>query len=207
MTEFILAYGLVLLFGIVAAQTMGVPGLPGKTALVAAAVLAADGYFALWSVVAVAAAACVVGGYVGYAMGRTGGLAVLERPFVARRLRGSLELMERFFEQHGGKAVFLARFFPGVKVVAAPAAGIARMPWRAFAAWHAIAAVCFAGLFGLAGYYLGRGAIELAERVGVYVAAPVGAVAVCGWVVWMTTRRRRAAPHRVADLEGKQGAT
>jgi membrane protein DedA with SNARE-associated domain len=206
-SEFLLDYGLILLFGIIAAQAMGVPGPPGKTALVAAALLAADGRFNLWSVLAVAAVACALGGYAGYFVGRKGGLAVLEAPFFADRLRGSRALMERLFERHGGKAVFVARFFPGAKVVAAPAAGVAQMPWRKFAAWHTLAAVGFAVLFGLMGFYLGRGAIELAERVGVYVAAGIVAVAALAWLVLAAVRRRTRSPRRVGELEGSQGAS
>lgn len=193
MTEFLADYGLVVLFGIVALQTMGVGGLPGKTALVTAAILAADGHFSIVDVIAVTAVACALGGYAGYAVGRTGGRGLVERPFLAERLGRPLRMAERFFAAHGAKAVFLARFFPGVKVVAAPAAGIARMPWHAFALWHTLGAVAFAAGFGLAGYYLGRGAIELAERLGLYALLPVATVALAGWLAWVSVRRRRRA--------------
>lgn len=184
-------YGLIVLFGIIALQAMGVGGLPGKTSLVAAAILAADGVFAIWHVLAVAAAAGLVGGYAGYVVGRVAGRRLVERPFLKRRVERPLATFDRFFERHGAKAVFFARFLPGLKVVAAPAAGIARMPWPKFALWHALAALGFALLFGLTAYYAGRGAIELVEALGVYAVAPLAALAALGWLAYVMLRRRR----------------
>jgi membrane protein DedA with SNARE-associated domain len=57
---------------------------------------------------------------------------------------------EAFFERHGGKAVFLARFFAGLWVFAALIAGMSRMSWgksRGGVVW-ATAAVAL-------GYFLG----------------------------------------------------
>jgi membrane protein DedA with SNARE-associated domain len=194
MTEPLQDYGLFLLFGITAAQAAGVAGLPGKTSLVAAAILAARDYFAIEYVIVVAAAAGIVGGYVGYLVGRAGGRRLLERPAVQKRLGRALRLMEDLFERHGAKAVFIARFLPGAKVVAAPAAGVAAMSWAKFAFWHALGAIGFAVGFGLAGYYFGEGAIELAERYGAYALVPVVLLAALTWALYVVIRRRRAQP-------------
>lgn len=192
MTELLQAYGLLLLFAIIAAQAAGVPGLPGKTSLVVASVLAARGHFEIEHVVAAAAAAGIVGGYAGYLVGRVGGRRLIERPALQRRLGRALALMERLFAQHGAKAVFLARFLPGAKVVAAPAAGVADMSPARFAFWHALGAIGFGVGFGLAGYYGGQGAIELAERYGLYALLPLVALGVLGWSLYVVVRRRRA---------------
>jgi membrane-associated protein len=193
-TELLDDYGLFLLFGIIAAQAAGVAGLPGKTSLVTAAILAARGHFEIELVIAVAAAAGILGGYVGYAIGRVGGRRLIERPAVQQRLGGAIALMEKLFEQHGAKAVFIARFLPGAKVVAAPAAGVADMNWLKFAFWHALGAIGFAVGFGLAGYYGGEGALELAERYGIYALVPVAVLAVVAWWGYKVLRRRRAEP-------------
>jgi membrane protein DedA with SNARE-associated domain len=193
-TELLQDYGLFLLFGIIAAQAAGVAGLPGKTSLVTAAILAARDYFAIEHVIVIAAAAGIIGGYVGYLVGRAGGRRLLERPAVQKRLGRALELMEKLFERHGAKAVFIARFLPGAKVVAAPAAGVGDMNWAKFAFWHALGAVGFAVGFGLAGYYGGEGAIELAERYGLYALVPLGVLAALTWALYALIRRRRAQP-------------
>ena len=191
MTEWLDSYGLIVLFAILAVQSAGIPGPPGKTALVAASILAARGHFSILSVIGAAAAGIVVGGYAGYAIGRIGGRRLLERPFVARRLGRWFEQAEKFFESHGGKAVFSARFLPGVKVVAAPAAGICGMPWRAFALWHAAAAVAFSAGFGLAGYFVGEGLVELIEALGLYGLVVGVALVGIGWLGWKALARRR----------------
>jgi membrane-associated protein len=194
MTELLDDYGLFLLFGIIAAQAAGVAGLPGKTALVTAAILAARGHFDITHVIVVAAVAGILGGYVGYVIGRVGGRRLIDRPAVRKRLGRALALMEKLFEQHGAKAVFVARFLPGAKVVAAPAAGVAGMNWVKFACWHALGAIGFAVGFGLAGYYGGEGAIELAERYGVYALVPVVVLAALVWWGYRVLRRRRVEP-------------
>jgi membrane protein DedA with SNARE-associated domain len=192
MAETLDQYGIAVLFGIVALQAMGVGGLPGKTALVTASILAADGHFELWEVIAVTAVGVTVGGYAGYALARAGGRRVLVGDHaVARGLASPLAIAEQFFAAHGTKAVFLARFFPGLKVVAAPAAGLARMRWSAFALWHALGAVAFALLFGLTGYYAGKGALALVERLGIYALVPLVALAGLAWLVFRFARRRR----------------
>jgi membrane protein DedA with SNARE-associated domain len=193
-TELLDDYGLVLLFGIIGAQAAGVAGLPGKTALVTAAILAARDHFEITHVIVVAALAGIAGGYVGYAVGRIGGRRLVERPAVQKRLGRAIELMEKLFEQHGAKAVFIARFLPGAKVVAAPVAGVADMNWLRFAFWHAAGAIGFAVGFGLAGYYGGEGAIELVERYGVYSLVPIAFLAVLGWLLFKVIRRRRVEP-------------
>ena len=182
MTEFLSDYGLVVLFGIGLLQTAGIPGLPGKTALVAASILAARGHFAIWHVIAVTAVGVALGGYAGYAIGRFGGRRVFRRPFVEQRLGGLLKKTERFFESHGPKAVFLARFFPGVKVAAAPVAGLCAMGFAPFSVWHTLGAIAFALGFGLAAYYAGEGIIELAEAFGVYALVPLAALATLAWL-------------------------
>jgi membrane-associated protein len=193
-TELLDDYGLFLLFGIIAAQAAGVAGLPGKTSLVTAAILAARGHFAIAHVILVAAAAGTLGGYVGYGIGRLGGRPLIERPSVERRLGRALRLMETLFEQHGAKAVFIARFLPGAKVVAAPAAGVGDMDAAKFAFWHALGAIGFAVGFGLAGYYGGEGAIELAERYGLYALVPLVFLGALTWALYAVIRRRRAQP-------------
>jgi membrane-associated protein len=194
MTELLDDYGLFLLFGIIAAQAAGVAGLPGKTSLVTAAILAARGHFAIAHVIVVAAVAGILGGYVGYGVGRVGGRPLMERPAVQKRLGRALRLMEKLFEQHGAKAVFIARFLPGAKVVAAPAAGVGDMNAAKFAFWHALGAIGFAVGFGLAGYYGGEGAIELAERYGLYALVPLVLLAALTWALYAVIRRRRAQP-------------
>src|SRR2546425_11783508 len=87
-------------------------------------------------VIVIAAAAAIIGDNAGYWIGRAAGRRLLERwrP-VARYTEKMLPPAERFFAHHGGKAVFLARFIPGLRVIGALVAGIAGMEWGRFLVW------------------------------------------------------------------------
>jgi undecaprenyl-diphosphatase len=70
---------------------------------------------------------------------------------------------EAFFERHGGKAVFLARFFSGLRVFGALVAGISRMRWGTFILYNALGGAVWATAVVLVGYFLGS-SIGLVER-------------------------------------------
>src|SRR5712692_7751016 len=72
------SYGYVVLFLLVGLESLGIP-LPGETALVTAAAFAASGRMSIYLVVAVAAAASIIGDNGGYWIGRQGGLALVRR--------------------------------------------------------------------------------------------------------------------------------
>src|SRR3989442_10179987 len=72
------SYGYVVLFFLVALESLGIP-LPGETALVTAAALAAGGHLSIYAVVATAVAAAIIGDNGGYWIGRAGGIPLLRR--------------------------------------------------------------------------------------------------------------------------------
>jgi membrane protein DedA with SNARE-associated domain len=81
-TSFIDAHSglaLVVLFLLLAAESFGLP-LPGETALIACAVLASQGALAIEAVIAVAAAAAIIGDNLGYWTAREGGRSLLYPP-------------------------------------------------------------------------------------------------------------------------------
>src|SRR5215213_8053308 len=148
-------YGyLVVLFGVMLEST-GVP-LPGETILLAAGVLVQRGHLDLGDTIAFGILGAVLGDQIGYWVGREGG-----RPFVLRWGRylfitpGRLGRAEAFFERHGGKAVFLARFFSGLRVFGALVAGISRMRWGTFLIYNALGGAVWATAVVLVGYFLG----------------------------------------------------
>src|SRR5438445_11999987 len=70
--------GYVVLFVLVALESLGIP-LPGETALLTAAALAALGHLSIYAVVATAIAAAVIGDSRGYWIGRKGGIPPVRR--------------------------------------------------------------------------------------------------------------------------------
>ncbi len=164
-------YGLVILFLLVAMESSGVP-LPGETALITCGVLASQGHFAIEWVIVVAALGAIVGDNIGYWLGREGGLRVLGRWGWSRRLRDRyIPFAQRFFDRHGGKTIFIARFIAVLRVAGAWMAGISHMPWRRFLVWNAAGGICWATLVGLLSYFLGNAAAHAIERWGLIGAA------------------------------------
>ena len=192
MAHWVESFGLAALFLILALQAAGVPGPPGKTALVIAALLAAEGRLVLWQVLVVAALGLAVGGLVGYGIGRRGGRELLDRWWPGGKLARLVSAAERFFERHGAKSVVVARFLPGFKVAIAPVAGIARMRLREFLLWHLLGAIAFALAFGLLGYFAGAAAVNLVERFGAYAALALAALALAAALAYWRLRRRPA---------------
>lgn len=187
MTHLLLSYGLVLLFLVVAGESAGIP-LPGETALVAAAILATQHHYTIAEVIAVAAVAAILGDNVGYWVGRTGGRRLLDRWGPIRRYaERALPPGERFFEKHGGKTVFIARFVAVLRVSAAWLAGITHMTWWRFFLWNAAGGIAWATLVGLLAYYFGRAAADAIGKfglLGAVVVIVIGALVFLGLRVW-----------------------
>jgi membrane protein DedA with SNARE-associated domain len=174
----------------VGVEASGVP-VPGETALIAAAVLASQGELSIELVIAVAAAAAIVGDNIGYGLGRRYGRRLMERPGRTKvRRQVALARGEQLFGRHGPKAVFLGRWIALLRIWAAWLAGIAGMRWRSFLLWNALGGIGWALFFGLLGYWGGEATAELVARLGVGAAVAVGLAALVLWV--MLHRRRRA---------------
>ena len=190
MTHFVAQYGLFFLFGIVCLESAGL-WLPGETALIAASVYASEGHLPIAGVIAVAAVAAIIGDNIGYWIGREGGRRLIDRYATFKRFGDRvIPPAERFFDRHGGKAVFLARFFGGVRVTGAWMAGISRMTWWRFLAWNALGGIVWALGVGLVAYYVGKAAADALARYGVYggiVVALLVVIAIAGLHVWRRT--------------------
>ena len=64
---------------------------------------------------------------------------------------------ERFFERHGGKSVFVARFLPGVKSAVPTVAGMVGMSPTRFAIVNVLSALAWAAAHLVPGVLVGRG--------------------------------------------------
>jgi membrane protein DedA with SNARE-associated domain len=189
-THFIEHYGLYFLFAIICLESAGA-WVPGETALIAAAVLASDGKLSITGVTIVAAAAAIIGDNIGYWLGREGGRRLIYRFGVVGRFADRvLPPAERFFARHGGKAVFFARFFGGVRVTGAWMAGITRMTWWRFLFWNAAGGIVWAVGVSLLAYFAGKTAADALARYGVYAAIAGGIVLVIVIAVLHVWRRR-----------------
>ncbi len=192
------------LFLIVGAESSGVP-LPGETSLIAAAILASQhAGLSIEVVIAAAALAAIIGDNIGYVLGRHAGRHLLtsEGRWMEHRevflVRG-----EAFFEKHGSRAVFLARWLPGLRVVGSWLAGAHHMRWRTFLLWNALGGIAWALSIGLAAYFFGHVVATIFRDFGLAGVAVVVLVAVAIFA-WHRVRSRRRHALEAGRNTGEQ---
>lgn len=180
-----------LLPAIIGLESMGFPS-PGETALVLAAVLASQGGLKIWLVILIGVASAILGDNLGYLLGRRFGRRVLVAPgpLHTHRVR-AVDYGDRFFERHGPRAVFLARWVALVRFAAAWLAGINHMPFRQFFFWNALGGITWGITYGLVGYYAGEAGASVLTEVGIAGAVLLVLAAVALVVVARLRARRR----------------
>ena len=124
-SQFVQQYGVWvygILFAIVFAETglVVTPFLPGDSLLFAVGALSATGVLNPWICYVLLIGAAILGDAVNYSVGRRIGprlLGIGDGPAFSHRLINPqhVKRAHEFFEQHGGKAVVLARFVPIVR--------------------------------------------------------------------------------------------
>lgn len=146
-----------ILFAIVFAETGFVvtPFLPGDSLIFAAAAFAAKGWLSPWLIFFTMASAGIIGDGVNYSIGHYIGPRVFTED-VRFLKREYLDKAHEFFEQHGGKAVILARFMPIVRTFVPFVAGAGSMTYPKFALYNVIGAISWVGLFTTLGYFFGN---------------------------------------------------
>jgi membrane-associated protein len=175
---------------IIGLESMGVPS-PGETALVAAAVLASQGKLQIWLVIVIGVASAIMGDNIGYLLGRRFGREILVARGPLRKNRErAIAAGERFFDRHGPRAVFIARWIALVRFAAAWLAGINKMHWRTFFFWNALGGLTWGVTYGLVGYYGGKAAANVLAQAGI-VGAVVLVLLVAGFLVAGRVRERR----------------
>jgi membrane protein DedA with SNARE-associated domain len=195
MTHFVEQYGLIVVFLLIAGESAGVP-LPGETALIAAGIFASQGHYSIVTVIIVAAIAAIIGDNIGYWLGRELGRNFLQRYAVVKRFSDRVvPRAERFFQKHGGKAVFFARFIAGLRVAGAWIAGFSKMTWWRFFAWNAIGGIAWATAVALVAYYFGHAAADAIAQYGLAgagVAAVIAILLLGGLHFWNRRMEKRA---------------
>jgi membrane-associated protein len=105
---------------------------------------------------------------------------LLRDGFLAEHRWRAVARADRFFAHHGAATVFLARWIPGVRVVAAAMAGATRMPWRRFALANALGAVFWAATVATTAAFLGTTGALTVALAGLAVGAMAAAIATLG---------------------------
>jgi membrane-associated protein len=131
------------------------PFLPGDSLLFAAGAFAAKGsfnvsllFFMLWL-------AAVLGDTANYWIGHYVGPRVF-RENVRWLKREYLERTQAFYDKHGGKTIFLARFIPIIRTFAPFVAGIGKMRYGYFITYNVVGGLVWTALFIFGGYFFGN---------------------------------------------------
>jgi len=151
------AWTLAVLFAIIFIETgvVVMPFLPGDSLIFAAGTFAARGALNPWAIFITLSIAAILGDTVNYWIGhRVGGKAYSgELKWVKKE---HMERTHLFFNKHGGKAIFLARFVPIVRTFAPFVAGVSQMHYSFFLRWNVIGGIVWVGLFTALGYFFGN---------------------------------------------------
>jgi membrane-associated protein len=171
--------------------------LPGDSLLFTAGFLASQGVLEIWILVPLCFIAAVAGDAVGYAFGHRVGPRLFQRSDSKFFKKEHLVKAEAFFDEHGGKAIILARFLPIVRTFTPIVAGAAGMPYRRFFVFNVVGALLWAVGVTLAGYFLGSAVPNidhyLLPVIGVIILISVLPTLVHLWREYRSARRARVA--------------
>jgi membrane protein DedA with SNARE-associated domain len=159
-TGLLLAHGYLVIFIGAALDNFGLPA-SGDIVLFAGGFFANDGRAALPLVVLAAMSGALVSDNAVYWIGRRGGRPLLHRILKTRLLSflldaKSLGRVERYFDEHGGKTVFVGRFGPGLRSMTPLFAGVSHMKYRRFLPYNLASVAVWASVYGAIGYVLRR---------------------------------------------------
>jgi rhodanese-related sulfurtransferase len=97
------------------------------------------------------------------------------------------------FARRQSTALVISKFVPGLRIVAAPLAGMLRMPVAGFATWDGLGTLLWAGTLASLGYVFSEPVARAAAPAAALGSWLVLAVllAFAGWLGWKSLRRRQ----------------
>lgn len=168
--------------------------MPGETIVMAAAFLASVpkatlNIPAVWTV---SVLGTMAGSNLSYYIGHRGGRPLLDA--IVRRfpkLQRGIHDAEEYFEIHGAKTVFIARFTAGFKNFVPTLAGVTRMNLSVFQMYTFLSAIVYTTGLMIIGYLFGSNLpafMEWADRAGVWLLVAL-AVVIAAYVAFRLWRR------------------
>ena len=195
--DILATWGYLGIFVCVFVGNLGVP-VPEETVMLAAGFLAGRNILDLRMVYLITIASAVSGDCCGFVLGRTGGQRLLSRLAASFSFaRQRYDRLQVFFQTHGAKAVFMARFIAGVRFMAGPMAGAAGMPFFRFLGWNVLGAILWCTLISTVGYLVGDElyhALRVAHLASLWVAIAVLLIGGGFVYLWWRERNQPIAP-------------
>ncbi len=151
------AWSYLILFVVIFIETglVVTPFLPGDSLLFAAGAFAALGAFNPVLLFVLMAIAAIAGDTLNYWIGHKIGPRVFsgEVRFLKKEY---LDKTQAFYDKHGGKTIFLARFIPIIRTFAPFVAGVGQMRYGYFISYNIIGGIVWTGVCTFAGYFFGN---------------------------------------------------
>ena len=132
------------------------PVLPGDSLLFALGTMASLGMLEVELLLMVLIIAAVAGDTANYALGKFVGPRIFHQQDGRFFKREYLDRTHRFYEKHGGKTIFLARFIPVIRTFAPFVAGLGGMAYGRFIFYNVSGGISWVVLFIVGGYYFGN---------------------------------------------------
>ena len=155
--ELIQAVGYVGIFFIVFAESGLFFGFffPGDSLLFTAGFLASQDILDIKILLPLVVIAAIGGDSAGYWTGNKLGRWLMERRESFIFKKKYITKANKFYEEHGGKALVMARFIPAVRTFVPIVAGMAEMHYKKFLTYNMLGGFLWGAGMLLAGYYLG----------------------------------------------------
>jgi membrane protein DedA with SNARE-associated domain/rhodanese-related sulfurtransferase len=186
-------FGLTLVFLNVLLEQLGLP-VPALPTLVVAGALAANGRLPPFGVCAVAVVASLIGDSSWYLAGRAYGVRVMKLLCrISLTPDTCVSQTQASFQRWGPRALVIAKFVPGLSMIAPPLAGATRMGFIRFIVFSAMGASLWVGAALLAGWLLRSQIAKLLPRltgIGGTVVVIV-LVLLAGYIAFKWWERRR----------------
>jgi membrane protein DedA with SNARE-associated domain len=186
-------YGYLVVFVWVLAEQVGLP-IPALPLLLSAGALAGQHKMSLLLLLLTSVIACLVSDTFWYELGKRRGGAVLnvlcrmslEPDSCVERTRGT-------FDRRGPQSLLYAKFVPGLNTVAAPIAGMSRVPYSRFLFFDVIGSLIWAASSLVVGYLFSERVDAILQRsqvLGKFIAV-LAVLGIVAWIVWKYDQRRR----------------
>ena len=196
----------VILFIVVFCETglVAAPFLPGDSLIFAAGALAiAYGSFNIWALFIVFVSAAIIGDTVNYWIGHYIGPKVFRQESSKLFKKKYLDDAHLFYDKHGSKTIFLARFIPIIRTFAPFVAGVGRMDYRKFIIYNVVGAFVWVSLFLGLGYMFGDLPIVKDNITFLFIAIII--ISFVPLVLMWLWERRKKGKNTDAGTSGKHG--
>jgi len=186
-------FGLAVVFANVFVEQIGLP-IPAVPTLIVAGALAATAQLSLPLVVVVAIAACLIADFAWYFIGRTYGNRVMKTLCrISLTPDSCVSETQARFERWGSNALVVAKFVPGLSLIAPPLAGATRIGVPTFLLYDGVGAALWVGAAVGGGALFDKEVEYLLARIADYGSLAIVALGVllAAYIAYKWWERRR----------------